>query len=73
MNYNQWNHILIFHFVLERCYMWGFKNRAKDGWILNVLMNLVNFILLIDGIIFSGGIEWFNLCCYIRILCKCFR
>ena len=56
MNYNQWNHILIFHLVSERCYMWGFKNQIKDGWILNVLMNLVNFILLIDGIIFSGGI-----------------
>ena len=27
----------LFHFVLKRYYMWGFKTWIKDGWILNVL------------------------------------
>ena len=27
--------------MLERCYMWGFKIWIYDGWILNVLVNLM--------------------------------
>ena len=32
----------------DRCYMWELKIRIVGGWILNVLISLVNFILMSD-------------------------
>ena len=54
---------------LDRCYMWELKIWIVGGWILNVLISLVNFILMSDKkILFNGEIEWFILCYYMSLM-----
>ena len=43
------------------------------GWLLNVLISLVNLFWWQMKILFGGRIEWFILYYYVRILCKCFK
>ena len=42
------NEIMFWFFTLwlERCYKWGLKIWISYGWLLNVLISLVNFIMI---------------------------